>query len=161
MPSSKTFLPDVNVWLALASRRHVHAGLCGDWIGSIESGEILFCRVTQMGLLRLLTNEPVMGSDVLSCREAWRVYRTILDDARIGLTPEPFALEPEWRKLTSQDKPAPKVWTDAYLAAFARAGGMQLVTLDRAVLSIARDALLLKYVFLTIAPPYATISIGE
>jgi toxin-antitoxin system PIN domain toxin len=144
MPISKTFLPDVNVWLALASRRHAHAVLCADWIGSMETGEILFCRVTQMSLLRLLTNTSVMGDEVLTSREAWRVYRTILDDARIGFAPEPFALEPDWKKLTSQDRPMPKIWTEAYLAAFARAGGMRLVTLDRAVLSIARDALLLK-----------------
>ena len=58
--------------------------------------------------------------------------------------PEPFALEQEWRKMTAQERPAPKIWTDAYLAAFARTGGMQLVTLDRAVLSLAREALLLK-----------------
>lgn len=96
-----------------------------------------------MGLLRLLTNAVVMGSDVLPSQQAWRVYRGILADERIRFAPEPVALEQEWRKLTDQDRPTPKIWTDAYLAAFARAGGMQLVTLDRAVLSIAGDALLL------------------
>lgn len=97
-----------------------------------------------MGLLRLLTHESVMGKDVLSSRDAWRVYRTILADERIEFAPEPFALEPEWRRLTALERPTPKIWTDAYLAAFARAGGMQLVTLDRAVLSMAREAWLLK-----------------
>ena len=144
MPKSKIFLPDVNVWLALASRRHVHAAVCGDWLNSIASGEVVFCRVTQMGLLRLLTNESVMGIDVLSSRDAWRTYRTILADERMQFAPEPFALEQEWRKMTAQERPAPKIWTDAYLAAFARTGGMQLVTLDRAVLALAREALLLK-----------------
>jgi toxin-antitoxin system PIN domain toxin len=144
MPASTTFLPDVNVWLALASRRHVHAPACGRWLNAIESGEIAFCRVTQMGLLRLLTNETVMGSDVLSSRQAWRAYWTILADERIQFAPEPFTLEQEWRKLTTHNRPTPRIWTDAYLAAFARAGGMRLVTLDRAVLSIAREALLLK-----------------
>jgi len=46
--------------------------------------------------------------------------------------------------MTSQDRPAPKIWTGAYLAAFARAGGMQLVTLDRAAAKMAPEALLLK-----------------
>jgi predicted nucleic acid-binding protein len=96
-----------------------------------------------MGVLRLLTNEAVMGIDVLSSRSAWRTYRTILTDERIQFAPEPFALEQEWHKLTAQDRAAPRHWTDAYLAAFARAGGMQLVTLDRAVLSMASEALLL------------------
>jgi predicted nucleic acid-binding protein len=96
-----------------------------------------------MGLLRLLTNHSAMGSDVLSSRKAWRVYETIRTDVRILFAPEPYTLESEWRKLTGQDHPTPKVWTDAYLAAFARAGEMQLVTLDRAVLSIASEALIL------------------
>jgi predicted nucleic acid-binding protein len=97
-----------------------------------------------MGLLRLLTHESVMGSDVLSSRDAWRVYRAMLSDERIQFAPEPFALEPEWRRLTAHARPTPKIWTVAYLAAFARAGGMRLVTLDRAVVSMAREALLLK-----------------
>ena len=84
-----------------------------------------------------------MGSDVLSSREAWRVYRTILSDERIQFAPEPFGLEQEWRKVTMRDRPEPKIWTDGYLIAFARAAGMRLVTLDRAVLSIATEALLL------------------
>jgi uncharacterized protein len=97
-----------------------------------------------MGLLRLLTTEAVMGNDVLSSREAWRAYKSILADERITFVPEPFTLEQEWRKLTGQTKPTPKLWTDAYLCAFARAGGMRLVTMDEAVLSLAGDALVLK-----------------
>jgi toxin-antitoxin system PIN domain toxin len=143
MPISKIFLPDVNVWLALASRRHIHAQTCGAWLDSIGSASVAFCRVSQMGVLRLLTNEAVMGRDVLSSRDAWRAYRTMMTDERMSFAPEPFMLEPEWRKLTTQDRPTPKLWTDAYLSAFARAAGMRLVTLDRAVLSIAANVLVL------------------
>lgn len=42
MPTSKIFLPDVNVWLALASARHVHASLCGSWLSSLPAGEVVF-----------------------------------------------------------------------------------------------------------------------
>lgn len=144
MPKSKTFLPDVNVWLALISRRHVHAELCGAWLSSLsESSEVFFCRVSQMGLLRLLTSEAVMREDVLSSRKAWRVYSSVLKDSRIQFAPEPFLLEPEWRKLSSFDHPTPKIWTGAYLTAFARTGGMQLVTMDKAVAANARESLLL------------------
>jgi len=97
-----------------------------------------------MGLLRLLTTESVMKNDVLPSRDAWRAYQAILRDERVSFAPEPFALETEWRKLTDQPRPTPKVWTDAYLSAFAQAGGMRLVTLDRAVLAIAGGALVLK-----------------
>lgn len=145
MPKSKIFLPDVNVWLALISRRHVHAELCGAWLSSLsESSELLFCRVSQMGLLRLLTTEAVMQEDVLSSRSAWGAYHSVLEDDRIQFAPEPFMLDEEWRELSSFDRPAPKVWTDAYLTAFARAGGMRLVTMDRAVAANARESLLLK-----------------
>jgi hypothetical protein len=143
MPTSTIFLPDVNVWLALASKRHIHATICGNWLNDLDFVEIAFCRVTQMALLRLLTNEAVMGSDVLISKEAWRIYRTLLADVRVQFAQEPFALEPEWRKLTMLERPTPKIWTDAYLAAFARAAGMRLVTLDRAMLSMAPEALLL------------------
>ena len=84
-----------------------------------------------------------MGKDVLTSREAWRVYLKILADERISFALEPFSLEAEWRKLTAQDKPTPKIWTDAYLAAFAHAGGMRLGTLDRAMISVSGQALLL------------------
>ena len=84
MPKSKIFLPDVNVWVALASRRHVHSFLCGRWLDTIQADGAVYCRVTQMGLLRLLTNQHVMGSDVLNSRDAWRVYRAILADERVG-----------------------------------------------------------------------------
>lgn len=97
-----------------------------------------------MGLLRLLTHETVMGSEVLSSREAWHVYQTLLRDERFQFAPEPFSLDPEWRRLTAHDRPAPRLWTDAYLAAFARAAGMRLVTLDRAILSLAGETLLLR-----------------
>ncbi|MDQ2842118.1 MAG: PIN domain-containing protein [Acidobacteriota bacterium] len=143
MARSTIFLPDVNIWLALASQRHVHAPVCGAWLNSIQAGEVVFCRVTQMGLLRLLTHQSVMGSDVLSSREAWRIYRTMLADERIQFALEPFTLEQEWLKITMQDRPTPKIWTDAYLIAFARCTGMRLVTLDRAVLSMAGESLLL------------------
>ncbi len=143
MPRSTIFLPDVNVWLALASERHVHAEVCGRWLNSINDGEVAFCRVTQMGLLRLLTHESVMGMEVLSSRSAWRLYQTMLKDERIRFVPEPFALEEEWRRVTAQDRPTPKIWTDAYLIAFARAAAMRFVTLDRALISMDARALLL------------------
>lgn len=142
MPKSTIFLPDVNVSLALASERYVHALRCSRRLDSIHS-EVAFCRITQMGLLRLLTHESVMGSDVLALSEAWRVYRTILADERVHFAPEPLAVEQEWRKFTMQDRPMPKIWADAYLAAFARAAGMQLGDSGSRALALASEALLI------------------
>ena len=46
-----------------------------------------------------------------------------------------------WRRLASCETASPKVWMDAYLAAFAIAGGLRLVSLDRDFRSFERDGL--------------------
>lgn len=97
-----------------------------------------------MGLLRLLTNQKVMGTEVLTLQAAWRAYRTMLLDERVQFAHEPFALEREWQKITMVDRPAHRVWTDAYLIAFARASEMRLVTLDQRLRTTAPDALFLQ-----------------
>jgi predicted nucleic acid-binding protein len=127
MPRSTIFLPDG--WLRS---------------DSIEQGPVLFCRVTQMGLLRLLTNPTVMGIDVLPGRAACRTYESIPKDDRIEYRDEPIMLEQEWRALTDNTKLITKLWTDAYIAAFARAGGMRAVTFDAAMAAKAPGALLLR-----------------
>jgi uncharacterized protein len=85
-----------------------------------------------------------MGDDVLSSRESWRTYRTMMADERILFVPEPNGIEAEWQKLTSSDRSQAKLWTDAYLAAFADVAGMQLITLDRAMVPLTKKALLLR-----------------
>ena len=139
-----TFLPDVNVWLALFSQVHIHAPVCAGWFNSVGPAEVEFCRVTQMGLLRLLTNSTVMGTQALTPRGAWRAYQRMLGDERVQFAHEPSALEREWQQITMTDRPAHKFWTDAYLVAFARASDMRLVTLDRGLRSTAPDALFLQ-----------------
>lgn len=45
---------------------------------------------------------------------------------------EPAGLERRWQELALRETASPKLWMDAYLAAFALAGGYRLVTTDRA-----------------------------
>jgi toxin-antitoxin system PIN domain toxin len=129
MPKSKIFLPDVNVWLALVSARHVHNDAAVRWLERIGEGQLAFCRVSQMGLLRLLTNTRVMGVDVLAPSDAWRVYEEMMRDARVRFLAERGGLEAIWKGLTQG--PATGAWTDAYLMAFAQAQGLHVVTFDR------------------------------
>lgn len=64
---------------------------------------------------------------------AWAAYAAFLDDDRIVLAgAEPDGLEAQWRAFAVRQSPAPKVWMDAYLAAFALTGGFELVTTDTA-----------------------------
>jgi toxin-antitoxin system PIN domain toxin len=132
MKSSR--FPDVNVWLALSYDRHVHHVAAAQWLDGKDE-PVFFCRFTQLGLLRLLTNEQVMGADVLTQRKAWQAYHRWLEDARIGLHDEPDSarLETLFEELSTRSRPSTKLWADAYLAAFARTAGLTLVTFDRAL----------------------------
>jgi hypothetical protein len=84
-----------------------------------------------------------MGGDVLTSRKAWRVFSSMLTDERIQFAPEPMDLDLPWQRITNLDTPSPKLWVDGYLCAFARAGSMRLVTLDRAVSALDPSVLLL------------------
>jgi uncharacterized protein len=131
MPISKITLPDINIWVALASDRHSHHALARDWFATIGEAGAAFCRVTQMGFLRLLTNSRVMGEDVLSQRQAWSVYEQLARDTRVIFALEPPDVEPVWKKLTQGTVRASGLWTDAYIAALARLHSFQVVSFDR------------------------------
>jgi toxin-antitoxin system PIN domain toxin len=87
-----------------------------------------------MGLLRLLTNHKVMGANVLTPADAWRVYASLRDDDRVQYAEEPPHLEDGWRAAVRHLGTGPNFWTDAYLAAFAEAGEYTIVTFDRGFL---------------------------
>ena len=145
--SSSLFLfPDINVWLALSYERHVHHSIAREWFDQKDSSvRLCFCRFTQIGLLRLLTTDALMGIDsVLSQVEAWRVYDTWLEDERILFLEEPTTIEASFRGLSQQKRPAPKDWADSYLAAFAHIAGLRLVTFDRALRAKSPDLVLLE-----------------
>ena len=65
------YLPDVNIWIALTSNRHVHHQIATEWPQGVDHDTLAFCRVSELGFLRLLTNVHVMGKDVLSPAQAW------------------------------------------------------------------------------------------
>ncbi len=72
-----------------------------------------------------------MGNDdVLSQAEAWNTYDQWLEDERVSFLPEPPGLELAFRALSRRHRPAPKDWADSYLAAFASASNLTLVTFD-------------------------------
>jgi uncharacterized protein len=128
-------LCDINIWLALSLSGHAHHEVSRDWLETIEEpASIQFCRATQQGLLRLLTNTAVLGpygNQPLTNKEAWAVYEAFVADDRIVLRPdEPSGVGSKWKDLAAQSTTSPKLWMDAYLAAFALAGGCRMVTTD-------------------------------
>jgi uncharacterized protein len=124
------FLLDINVWLAMAFEAHVHHISAKTWFDDLEDNSCCFCRYTQSGFLRLATNPTVFGKEALRLSDAWSIFDGLMEDPRIQFSQEPLGLEHLWRKMTLSKKHSPKVWNDAYLAAFAIAGGIQLVTFD-------------------------------
>lgn len=122
-------LLDVGVWLAAVWAGHVHHPRVAVWFGE-QTGDLRLCRVTQMGLLRLLSNRAVMRDDVLARADAWRVIDRLRADDRVQWAGEPAQLEQAWRAISARDDNSHKLWTDDYLASFAQAAGLTLVTLD-------------------------------
>lgn len=125
------FLPDVNVWLALTFRAHIHHVAAKAWFDGLGTEVCYFCRLTQQGFLRLATNRKAFPTDAVQMDEAWRVYDTLLSDPRVAFAPEPPGIEPNWRAFTASQQFSPRVWNDAYLAAFAIAANWELVTFDQ------------------------------
>ena len=137
--------PDINVWVALTHGGHVHHFVAHDWFEALDDrARFCFCRFTQLGLLRLLTAEAVMGDEVLTQMSAWSVYDRWLQDDRVTFVDEPTGLDRKFRALSRSRQASPKAWADAYLAAFADASSMTLVTLDRAFRGKAGSLILLQ-----------------
>jgi toxin-antitoxin system PIN domain toxin len=133
--------PDVNVWLALVSHEHVRSAIARRWWNS-WSGQIAFCRLSQLGLLRLLTTAAVMQDKPLSFDEAWRVYDSLLADERVVFAPEHSRAERFFRTNTTGPASSPKVWADAWLLAVAEVSGGVLVTFDKALATRGAHCLL-------------------
>jgi toxin-antitoxin system PIN domain toxin len=123
-------LVDVGVWLAAVWGRHAHHPVAAGWFGK-EADDIIFCRVTQMELLRLLSNPAIMGDDVIDRSQAWRTFDQLCADERVLWADEPAELDAVWRAISARHDQSHKLWTDDYLAAFAQASDATLVTLDR------------------------------
>ena len=129
-------LADSNVWLALALSKHAFHSAARGWLERQTRREaVLFCRATQQSFLRLLTTKAVLapyGIPAVSNKAAWSAYEGLLADERIAWAEEPRGLESSWKRLAGGPRASPKLWMDAYLAAFAISGGYQLVTTDLA-----------------------------
>jgi len=135
-----SFFPDLNVWLALSVTGHSHNPNAWGWFGDLAAEtRLIFGRYTQIGLIRLLTNESMMKREVLTVRKAWSVYDQWIADPRVDFFPEPRGLDAGFREVTATfaNKPASKMVGDCYLLAFARHSHATLVTFDKALHDLA------------------------
>ncbi len=144
---NQMFLPDINLWLALAFESHVHHIGAKDWFDIAPNRSCHFCRMTQQGFLRLATNPRAFGAEAVSLNRAWQLYDALRDDPRVDYAEESSSIEPLWQGHTQGQSFSPKIWNDAFLAAFAESA-LRVVSepdgnggrLDRAVGAPGRDA---------------------
>lgn len=121
-------IPDINVWLALTDHNHVHHAPAAHYWEEVAAPKIAFTRITMLGLLRLST-QPRVLSRTLTPPEAWVVYHDFTALSHIQFLAEPAALESHFQTVTASEFPH-RMWTDAYLAAFAIASDCRLISFD-------------------------------
>lgn len=131
---SRGDLPDVNVWLALAAPGHPHHEAARAYWQQPDLPRLWFNRLTMLALVRLLCQSKVMGAAAMTLAQGLDVY------GRFASLPEvAFMAEPEhcgeallqWAGDGAGTVLPPRLWTDAYLAAFAATGDLRVVTFDR------------------------------
>jgi toxin-antitoxin system PIN domain toxin len=129
-------LPDSNVWLALTIEVHAQHWPVMEWFTTFpESGSMFFNRSSQQSFLRLLTTAAVWTPyqlRPLSNSAAWSVYQDHLSRPQVLFLDEYNGTEDLWKRFAARSTSSPKLWMDAYLAAFAASAGLILVTTDRA-----------------------------
>ena len=139
--TGRPVLADVNVWLATVVASHPHHDAAVRWWQEtvLPSGDrVALCRLTQLGLLRLLSNERVMGRRRLNHQLAWNTVMGMAAQPQVDFLREPDGIDIELAALCTGKGASSGFWSDAYLAAFARSGRHRLATFDRGFERFAR-----------------------
>jgi len=126
---------DTNVWLAALFTTHpFHAQAQQALQNASGSAPAVWCRATEQSFLRLATTPALLtayGAQGMNNRDALHALDALQALPQVSTLDEAPGTLAQWRQLAARDTASPKVWMDAYLAAFAMAGGLRLVTLDR------------------------------
>jgi len=138
-----SYLIDINVWLALTWDLHPQHASASAWYAALnepDDSSLLFCRMTMLGFLRLLTNRSVMGGSTITLDNALSVYDQWIRDPRVGLASEPLGIDKQFRQALSpvSAQAATKAIADCYLVGFAAAAGAHIVTLDKRLAGMAK-----------------------
>lgn len=132
MPGS---LFDTNVWLAATFPKHPFHAVAQQAIKQCTpTRPAVWCRATEQSFLRLASTASIhraYEAQGLTNRSVWIALDALQALPQVTWRDEPPGVFALWRTLAALDSASPKVWMDAYLAAFAIAGGLRLVTLDR------------------------------
>ena len=128
-------LVDSSVWLAAVFPQHPHHVRAQEELSiATPLAPAVFCRATQQHFLRLITTPQILRAyavEAMTNRSAWKTFELLRAHSSIVVHDEPPGTVALWHRLAAGDTASPKVWMDAYLAAFAISGGLSFVTLDR------------------------------
>lgn len=123
-------VPDLNLWLALIDPDHAHHARARRYWEHEAAAEIAFCRVTMLGLLRLLTNSHVMHGAPFTSAEAWDAYRAFAVLPEVCFIEDSLAAEKCFELLSRVPGFLSHRWTDAWIAALTSSAGARLVSFD-------------------------------
>jgi uncharacterized protein len=126
---------DTNVWFAALFTSHpFHAQAQQALQQATPAAPAVLCRATQQSFLRLATTPALLkayGAAGMTNRDALVALNALQALPQVSVRDEAPGVYTLWCSLASSDRVSPKVWMDAYLAAFAIQGGMRMLTLDR------------------------------
>ena len=123
------------MWVALAFDTHPnHRPAVAAFQSTAPARPAVFCRATQQTFLRLASQPAVhrlCNAVGLTNRDALAMLDDFMASPSVAYQDEPTGTVPVWHRLAALPSASPHVWMDAYLAAFAIAGGLELLTFDR------------------------------
>ena len=126
---------DTNVWLAATFPKHPFHSIAQQAIKQCTPKQpAVWCRATEQSFMRLASTAAIhraYDAQSLTNRSVWIAVDTLQALPQVVWRDETPGVFAQWRTLAALDSASPKVWMDAYLAAFAIAGGLRMVTLDR------------------------------
>lgn len=128
-------LVDTNIWLAAVfdshpfhrrARRHLEQA------STLEPA--VMCRAIQQSFLRLASTPTLLnayGATGLTNRDALEMLNGLMALPQVVEIAEPPGTFALWRRIAAYGTASPKVWMDAYLAAFAICGELRMASLDK------------------------------
>lgn len=130
------FLIDSNCWLAIAFDRHgSHSAAVEVIDATTPECPACFCRATEQSIVRLLSTTAIQAmyqSPPITNEGAIRLLNEWHSEPNVAFLDEPAGMRDLWLQLANRKTASPKLWMDAYLAAFAISGKLRFVTNDKA-----------------------------
>jgi toxin-antitoxin system PIN domain toxin len=132
--SNSAFLFDSNIWVALTFNAHpAHRVALQMFAMTSKARPACFCRATQQSFLRLASTPAILkayGVSGMTNHDALRTFDGFMANSAVAFRNEPASIASHWPRVAGRPTASPKVWMDAYLACFAMAGELTMVTID-------------------------------